>query len=344
MLKTMSDPARITQAADTIERNAMFQVRLVEDLLEFNRASRGKVTLEPRNLDLCDGLRMSLEAISEIAEQKGVLIDFAACAGDTIVHADADRLQQIFRNILSNAVKFTPPGGAVSVTLTREGDQAVVTTADTGEGIAPDFLPSVFEMFRQQEAGARRKHPGLGIGLALVKSLTELHGGTVSIASAGAGHGTQVTVQLPLARESVASPAPAAAPEPRVQGIAGLRMLLIDDTNDARDSTCEMLANLGVEVVVAGDGVEGLDRMRQDGPAFDLVVCNLRMPRMDGFDFLSQLRLDGDGRHPPVIAMSGLVGADDHERTQEAGFAAHLDKPFDETALLAAAAAALARR
>lgn len=340
ILKTTRDPARVMQAADTIERNAMFQVRLVEDLLEFNRAIRGKVTLKCENRDLRDVLRMSLEAISEAAVQKGVLIDVAASAGDMVVHADADRLQQIFRNILSNALKFTPHGGAVSVTLTQQGDQAVVTTADTGEGIAPEFLPFVFEMFRQQEDGTRRKHPGLGIGLALVKSLTELHGGTVSIASAGAGHGTQVTVRLALAHQP-AAPEPAAEAPLRPQAIAGLRILLIDDTNDARDATCEMLADLGAEVVVAGDGVEGLDRMRQAGPAFDLVFCNLRMPRMDGFDFLSQLRLDRDGRHPPVIAMSGLAGADDHARTQESGFAAHLDKPFDDAALLAAASAVL---
>ncbi len=342
ILKTTSDPARVAQAADTIERNAMFQVRLVEDLLEFNRASRGKVTLDLGNRDLCDALGMAIEAISEAAEQKGVLVDFAAPAGCTIVHADGDRLQQIFRNILSNAVKFTPPGGAVSVTLTRQGDQAVITTADTGEGIAPEFMPSVFEMFRQQEQGGRRKHPGLGIGLALVKSLTELHGGRVSIASAGSGRGTQVTVLLPLTHESVA-PAPAEAPEPEPRGIAGLRVLLIEDTDDARDATCEMLEALGAEVVVASDGREGLDRMAEGEP-FDLVFCNLRMPHADGFDFIRDLRPGRDGRRPPVIAVSGLSGAEDHVRTQVAGFAAHIDKPFDEMALLAAAAVALTRR
>jgi signal transduction histidine kinase/CheY-like chemotaxis protein len=339
LLRMSSDNAQTARAAEVIERNTFLQIRLVEDLLELTRAARGKVVLDLKPQSLRTVLATALDAVAETAERKNVTVRFDESAEALAVVADANRLQQIFRNVLQNAVKFTEEGGTVDVTLGRERDCAVVHVRDTGEGIAPQFLASVFDMFRQQEEGTRRAHGGLGIGLAVVKRLTEMHGGTVTVASEGIGRGTDVTILLPLASDGSDIPVPVLLiPE---EELKGLRLLVVEDMDDARETIGAMLERFGANVVTARDGVEALEAVRRSH--VDLVLCDLRMPRMDGYEFLARLheRLEAA---PPVIAVSGLASSADHRRTEAAGFATHLDKPFDDIGLLAAVGAVIARQ
>ena len=344
MLKTgASSAGQIGRAAEVIERNALLQLRLVEDLLELNRAAQGKLALELSVQCLNDVIRAALEAVADTALKCNIGLEFTEGPERLCVQGDGDRLQQLFRNILVNSLKFTPAGGTIAVTLETEGERGVVSIRDSGRGIAPEFLPFVFDLFKQQEEGTRRTHGGLGIGLALVKALTEAHGGTVAIASAGLGHGTIVTIRLPL----VANPgiAPAASEsddlaEPRE--LHGLRILIVEDIDDTREAMCATLERLGAEVTSATNGTEALERLASE-PA-DLVLCDLNMPRMDGFEFLRALRGVECDTHYPVIAVSGLAGSADHRRTSEAGFEAHVDKPFDDTRLLTAIGEVMSRR
>jgi signal transduction histidine kinase/CheY-like chemotaxis protein len=341
ILKEGTDPARISRAAEVIERNALLQLKLVEDLLELNRVARGSVALDLNVDDLRQIVSAALEAITEIAQEKDIVVRFVDVRTSLYVEADANRVQQIIRNVLFNAMKFTPSGGSVTITLKQDGDQGVVHLRDTGEGISPEFLPHVFDMFRQQEQGTRRTHEGLGIGLALVKRLIEAHGGTVSLASEGIGRGTDVTLRFPLVAKPEERPEPAGTMGMLPQELRGLRILVVEDFDDARELTCVMLERFGAEVVTAEDGAEALATMAAGG--IDLVLTDLRMPRMDGFEFLLELQRS-QPTHPPVIAVSALTRVEDHQRTQAAGFEGHIDKPFDDVQLLAAIRTFIGRR
>ena len=336
-------PAQRRKAADSIERNALLQIKLVDDLLDLNRVIRDKVPLDIGVHDLVDLVRSALDTTSQVTASKNIDITYVGSNEPLVVEGDGGRLQQVFVNILSNAVKFTPEGGSIRVTVERVSDTATVRVVDTGEGIAADFLSHVFEMFRQQEQGTRRRHTGLGIGLALVKRLVEMHGGRVDISSGGLGCGTEVAIRLPLTERPLeAGDGDQSTIGPESRPFDGLSILLVEDTEDSLDATRIMLAVLGADVLVARNGVEALDVMATSHP--DLVLCDLRMPHMDGFEFRRELcRLQGD-QHVPVVAISGFVSEADHQRTQAAGFEGHLDKPFNDTALVTAVRAGLSHR
>ena len=334
MLKS-GDADNLKRGLDVIERNARLQLHLVEDLLDLNRIRQGQVTLNIAEQRLWAILRSSIEAVQTDADQKGVAIEFTWAAKEVSVEGDGARLQQIFINILSNALKFTPRGGKVRIAVLGESESAVVKIRDNGDGIAPEFLPHAFEMFRQQENIGKRSHTGLGIGLAIVKSLVELHGGSVEMHSEGVGRGTEVIVRLPLG-----------APIPRIDSqkvprdhlqrspLQDLTVLLVEDMKDSREATQLILKRLGAKVVTARNGREALRQIRKK--PVNLILCDLWMPEMDGFEFIHELRLLLGETHPPVIAVSGLASDADHARTRAAGFESHLDKPFNEAALVAA--------
>jgi signal transduction histidine kinase len=339
MLQSPTEPAQVVRAGQVIERNTLLQLSLVDDLLDLNRATRGAVVLNLKMLGLGEVVQAAIDAVGQSAGQKNIAVRCVPCDDPVYVKGDAHRLQQILRNVLLNAVKFTPAGGVITVTTTKESDQAVVHVRDTGEGIAAAFLPYVFDIFRQQEEGTRRAHSGLGIGLALVRELMHAHGGTVSLVSQGVGMGTDVALRFPLVADAD-TPGDSVTPIPPAQQLDGLRVLVVEDLEDARESTSLMLERFGAEVLTAKDGIEALDVL--SAGSIDVVLCDLRMPRMDGFEFL--LTLDLHGNHPPVIAVSGFASAQDHERTQAAGFDGYLDKPFDDVKLLAAVGDVMHRR
>lgn len=338
VLRTNPPPEHVREAAEVIERNVLFQSRMIEDLLDVNRIAHGSVSLDFEILDVSALIRAALEASARGIEEKAIRLEIHDAGASLFVKGDSGRLQQVFRNVISNAVKFTPAGGDISITMKREANDVLVIVADTGAGITPEFLPFAFDIFRQQEQGTRRKHQGLGIGLALVKKLIELHQGTVIVTSAGLGRGAEVTVRLPSSAEAPAvdHAAPAGA-TPR-SALAGRSFLVVEDTDDTRDILQRLLHTLGAEVWVARDGREALDIILNANP--DVVLCDLRMPRMDGFEFIHELHQRTAGLHPPVVAMSGLASDADHQRTRDAGFAGHINKPFDEATIIAAVAAA----
>jgi signal transduction histidine kinase len=334
MLRGERDPARIDQALAVIERNVRLEVRLVEDLLDLSRAARGTIKLALQTCDLHREARLAVDSELAVARDRHVGLHFVAAEELLSVAADRDRLQQILHNILGNALKFTPAGGTITVTLRSSNGSGIVSVTDSGRGIAPEFLPFVFDMFRRGDNGPEAGPSGLGIGLALVRRLVELHGGDIRVSSAGVGRGTEVVVRLPLVRADPHAALSDASDERHAGTLAGLRILVVEDADDVRDALRLTLEALGAEVSMARDGLEALEAVASNPP--DVVLCDLQMPRMDGFEFLERLHADSSGPHPPVIAITGTGRGIRRRRSRGAGFAAHLDKPADQQALIRA--------
>ncbi|MBA2258594.1 MAG: response regulator, partial [Acidobacteria bacterium] len=330
------DPVEARDAVSIIARAAETQSAMIEDLLDMSRIVSGRVELTPEPVHLDAIVRQSVQAVRPAAEAKGVRVVEAIDAPHSLIRGDPQRLRQIFGNILVNAVKFTPAGGLVSIRLRRRDEVFDVCIADTGEGIAPSFLPEVFERFRQADVKATRAHAGLGIGLSIVKHLVELHGGIVSAASDGLGRGAAFTVSLPAiaAREPQAE-APAVSRE-RGHGatLATARVLIVDDDLEARRLISWMYSHARAEAVTAASAAEALEllsRMR-----FDLLVSDIGMPGEDGFDLIRAVRKlpASQGGRIPAIALTAYARLEDRRLALTSGFHAHLPKPVNQSVLL----------
>lgn len=331
-------PADTARGLDAIARNAGSLAHLIDELLDVSRIESGKLRLEPTPLDLDVVVLEAVEVMRPAAEAKRIAIETALDDAGCRVLGDADRLRQILWNLLSNAIKFTPAGGVVRVTLGRSGADARVAVSDTGQGIAPELLPFVFERFRQGDTSSTRRHGGLGIGLAIVRELVELHGGRVAVESGGAGCGSTFTVELPL----LAAERPRRRREAARAGAAvldGLRVLIVDDDPDSNEAVRSVLAAAGAEVRAAGSTDEAFGVLVRWMP--DVVVSDIAMPGKDGYALLTRLRSAASalGRIP-AIALTAYSAPADRERALSAGFDAHVGKPLRSHELVEAVAAA----
>jgi signal transduction histidine kinase len=306
-----------------MRRQVEHMVRLVDDLMEVSRISRGKVRLQRMPLDLAAALRDAVELSRPQLEAGRHTLELAASDEPLLLRADAVRLTQVFSNLLNNAAKYTPTGGRLRLAARREGDEAVVQVSDNGIGIEPQMLEAIFEMFVQVAGSSRVAQGGLGIGLTLVKSLVELHGGSVSAHSDGLGRGATFSVRLPLAG-SAAMPADGPAASVPV-GWLHRRVLVADDNRDAADTLAELLRTLGAEVTVAYDGTQALQRCMEREP--DIAVLDIGMPGLDGCDVARALRARPDGARIKLVALTGWGQAADRDRVAAAGFDHHLLKP-----------------
>ena len=318
----LADPAAVRQR-DVIDRQVRHLARLVDDLLDVSRITHGKVRVRPVPLDLRAAVGQGVETARPQVDARRHKLAVVLPADPVPVDGDADRLAQVVANLLNNAAKYTPDGGDVTVTVAAADGWAEVRVRDTGAGFAPDQLESVFVPFAQLTHSLERSHGGLGVGLALVRTLVELHGGTVAAASDGPGRGAAFVVRLPL----TAAPLPPAAPPPGPDARAGRRVLVVDDNADAADSLSFLLEMFGHQVRTAHDGPAGLAAAAEFRP--DVVFLDLGMPGMDGYQVAARLRGDPALSGVTLVALTGWGHDDDRRRTREAGFDHHLVKPVD---------------
>jgi signal transduction histidine kinase/ActR/RegA family two-component response regulator len=345
ILRTSPDAAMTARAVDVIARNAHLEAKLISDILEISRAVAGKTRLELQPVDLRAVVDAALETVRPAATAKAVRIDATGDLGNRTVTADAARLQQVAWNLLTNAIAFTPAGGQVSTTVRRVGEWGELTVADTGEGIRSDFLPHVFEPFRQEDSSPARVRRGLGLGLAIARELVRLHGGEVRAASEGPGKGATFTVRLPLAkRELDASPDAAALFAPGFdEPVAGLKIVVVDDDRDTLEMVQTFLGALGVDVLMASTAAEAIALVESSHP--DVLVTDIGMPTVDGYALLRELRARpaDKGGLTPAIALTAYAREEDRLRALVAGFQAHVPKPVS-LPHLTALVAALGRR
>jgi CheY-like chemotaxis protein len=335
-------PEEQVRGLETIERNARSQAQLIEDLLDMGRITSGKVLLDMKLLMPSVVVDAALEAVRPAAEAKGIRLerDFSATGH---VAGDANRLQQVVWNLLTNALKFTPRGGAVRVSVWAHAGHADITVTDNGVGIRHEFLPFVFDRFRQADASTTRRHGGLGLGLSIVKHLVEQHGGTVSAASEGEGMGSSFTVRLPLASGEIRAqrmhspPRSEKAPLPEMglRDLGGLKVLLVDDEADARELISRILRDCGCAVQCAANALEAVALARAG--QYDLLLSDIGMPDVDGFELLSRIRALGAARGGamPAIALTAFARSEDRLRALESGFLDHVAKPIEPSELVA---------
>ena len=342
--ETTSVPPEIARGLTVIDRNARAQARIVDELLDMSSIITGKMRLEMRYVSPDELIESTAEGLIPAFNAKGVALELSLERDAGLIVGDRDRLSQIVFSLLSNALKFTSRGDRVEISLRRAGSQMQISVVDNGKGIARKFLPHVFERFRQEDGSSRRTHNGLGIGLAITKSLTELHGGSVSVTSEGEGRGAQFVVGLPIAAtptRDAAAVLPAAAQPPAVidtTSLDGVRVLVVDDDEDNRLVVRRLLAAHGAEVSIAGSTAEAVERCDRFRP--HVLLTDLGMPNQDGFDLLSQIRAweAVSGHTVAAAALTALTRAEDRRRAMSAGFQVHVTKPVEPPELLAVVA------
>jgi CheY-like chemotaxis protein/two-component sensor histidine kinase len=341
--RSPADAPTIGKGLETIERNIRVQGQLIEDLLDMSRIVSGKLRLNVQEVQLPAVIESALDTVRPAAEAKAIELIRSIEPLTEPVLGDAHRLQQIVWNLLSNAIKFTPAGGRVSVALRKLDDQAQLVIEDNGKGVEPDFLPHLFERFRQADASPSRDFGGLGLGLSIVKHLTELHGGGVQAYSEGEGRGTKFTVQLPVARAPTTEhPQSAVRPtDSRFQPLddssvklAGVTVMVVDDNSDARELIERVLKDCGAETVLAASADEAQLLLRSHSP--DILLSDIGMPRKDGYQLMLELRKSG--LTIPSIALTAFARPEDRTRALTAGFQMHIAKPVEPRELIAAVA------
>jgi signal transduction histidine kinase/ActR/RegA family two-component response regulator len=337
----------IRQGIEVIERNAKLQAQMIEELLDMSRILSGKLLFELEKTDVAAIINAAVDAVRPAADTKGVLLSkkLGSCRS---VNADPARLQQVASNLLNNAIKFTPLGGRVDVSLRESDGQVELSVSDNGQGIKPEFLPFIFDRFRQADASTTRRHGGLGLGLSIVKSLVELHGGTVDVQSPGEGQGSVFFVRLPIAPmqgqdvEEVLVSIPARQSDDN-PALTGLRILVVDDEPDARTLARRVLEERGAHVITVGSTAEAMASV-DDNSVLSVIVSDIGMPEQDGYDLIKQMRaLPGDAGRVPAVALTALARAEDRKRALSAGYQRHVSKPVDPAELVAVVASLAGR-
>jgi signal transduction histidine kinase len=324
------DSRGVGQALDAIERNAWLQSRLIDDLLDTSRIATGKLHFEPQPTDLNIAARAAVDTVRASAASRKIDLKTSFFASPLVVSGEPVRLQQIVWNLISNAIKFTENGGTVSVITDRDGSEAQLIVEDSGIGIAADFLPHVFDRFRQADGSTSRVHGGLGLGLAIASALARMHGGSLEAHSEGTGHGSRFTLKIGLARE-VSVPS-----EPAVEqshSLLGLDVLIVEDSSDTLALLNTIFTQEGAYVTAVTSARDALSAVANKRPA--LIISDIGMPDTDGYDFMQEVKSQPELRDIPAIAISGYAGQEDRQRALKVGYAALVSKPIDVDALFA---------
>jgi signal transduction histidine kinase/ActR/RegA family two-component response regulator len=331
-LKCGDDP-EVAAIAPRVEQSAKAQLKMVNDLLDLERVSTGKLKVEARPMQLARVARLAIDITRPAAAAKGIEIESRFAPGAGALRGDPDRLQQVVGNLLSNAVKFTPSGGRITVGLREDGEFTELTVEDTGQGIAPEQLPHIFDRFGQGDDSSSRQSSGLGLGLTLVREIVALHGGSVAAHSAGAGAGATFAVRLPTVRPTASAPARINGAEGEVpqrrQTLEGLSFLVVDDELEARTMVAEMLRLEGASVTVTDSALSALRQLQAQGAHFDIMVTDIGMPVEDGYSLVRKLRSSQEGRRMLAIAVTGHASRSDVAAAMDAGFNLHVPKPVD---------------
>jgi PAS domain S-box-containing protein len=349
LLEQKPEPDELAQGLETIERNAKVQTRLIEDLLDMSRIISGKLRIHVARIDPRDFVAAAVETVRPSAEGKGVLLEVELDPRVGMISGDASRLQQVVWNLASNAIKFTPAGGRVRVVGTLVSGQLELAITDTGQGIATNFLPYVFERFRQADGSTTRHHGGLGLGLAIVKQLVEMHGGSVRAFSDGPGTGSRFVVTLPTAPvvtrtdsgDRVGSAHNGDPDRSAMADLTGVRVLVVDDEMDARELVRRVLVGVGAVVKTAPSAAEVMASIA----ATDVLVSDIGMPDVDGYELLRRVRSlpPEEGGKVPAVALTAFARSEDRTRALLAGYQVHLSKPFTPAELVATVASAAGR-